>query len=146
MLSCEFAFKLCTIQLWNTGFVTLVGDYIPSKEKKTFNSSICLHTSCLTFTPHWLIERLFVIISRGSCWLSGIPGLPRVQKLQATDINNLFKSDDSSVTCWYDPLYRSLKNGYKLTCCSNYCMQLLQRASKFNGTHLQTWTGQNHRD
>lgn len=43
----------------------------------------------LTFTPHWLIEKLFVIISRGSCWLSGIPGLPRVQKLQTTDINNL---------------------------------------------------------
>lgn len=105
--------NLCAIQPWNFGFVTLIEDFISYQlsnlKKKTLNYSICLHTSGLTFTPHWLIERLFVIISRGSCWLSGIPGLPRVQKLQTTDINNLFKSDDSSVTCWYVPLHRSYK-------------------------------------
>lgn len=67
-----------------------------NKQEKTLNY---IHTSAFTFTPHQLIERLYVIISRGSCWLSGIPGLPRVQKLQTTDINNLFKLDDSSVTC-----------------------------------------------
>lgn len=136
--------NLCANTIMKPTLCNLTENCIPCHlyrtKPKQLVTRVYSHTSGFTFTPCWLIERLCVIISTGSCWLSGIPGLPRVQKLQTTEINNLFKLDDSSVASWYIHKISTevLRNGCKLACCSHCCVQP-HRCCAFLDTELQTW-------